>query len=100
MQRSRRWYEVGEEIARTVPLKISDEESKNCRGQVGKRRYRMPLKKTTNEEIWIEKVKDTTVDEEAVQPTTCQWKKPSALWQTGKVRWWQTGAQEEGTGER
>ena len=57
--------------------------------------------KGTNEENWIEAVKDATVVEDALQPSvTPPWKTPKAFWYAGKVTRLQTGAQDEGNAER
>ena len=57
--------------------------------------------KGSKTEVWIEKVKDTALDEESSKPTKCPlWRKPRAFWQTGNISRWQTSAQEEGHDER
>ena len=72
----------------------------HCRGQNGQSTGCF-TKKGTNEEVCIEEVKDTTVHEEALEPTTCPaWTKARAFCQTGKDRSWQTGAQEGAHEER
>ena len=98
--RSRRCCEAGKETLPFVPLKTSDEWCKNCQRQNGKGRCGM-FPQGRNKEVWIEEVKDTAEHDAASPLARCQpWKNQRTFWQTGKTRWWQTSAKEEGNEER
>ena len=57
----------------------------NCQGLNGRAKYRM-CPAGTSEEVWIEQVKDTAVEEEALPPTKFPpWKTPRVFWLAGKT---------------